>query len=255
MFVLILALSNAACWESPDQGTVYVETIYNEVTRIVRPPGVWTILLRGEDYHPVNIKTRTEAFTIVASTKDNASFTWEVLVTFNIPNNDTIIKAHVNEFGVKEEYRNPQLSGRMFSEIQSQVSSSVSDKDAYKLLEEADNVQKLLKGPLQNFFKQQLYAELKDIVFKGKPDFADNRIEEAASGVVAAKKATEQAIQEKEAAKIINEKKAIEARTYDDPRMFELEKLRIQKDIAKEWANHQGTLVFGSNSPIQLGNK
>lgn len=46
--LFIFLISQTACWATPDSGTVQVQTIWSKPTMVVRPPGIWTILL-GRD--------------------------------------------------------------------------------------------------------------------------------------------------------------------------------------------------------------
>ena len=47
--------------------------------------------------------------------------------------------------------------------------------------------------------------------------------------------------------------KQVQAQTYaQSPQLLELERLRLQKETAGEWAKHQGALVFGNGSYLQF---
>ena len=92
----------------------------------------------------------------------------------------------------------------------------------------------------------------------GNPDFLDDRIEQAASAVVANEK-QKQAEQAKfEAAKITAQTKEIGGRTYANPALLEIKKLELQLDIERVRSEgirgHQGplTIVQGSTPGIQL---
>jgi hypothetical protein len=93
----------------------------------------------------------------------------------------------------------------------------------------------------------------------GRPDFVDDRIEQAASAVVANQKAKEAAEADLARAKVEAEKKQVEAQTFNNPALLQIKLLELRLDIerarAEGIAKHQGalTIVNGTNdTQIQL---
>jgi hypothetical protein len=91
----------------------------------------------------------------------------------------------------------------------------------------------------------------------GNPDFLDDRVEAAASGVVANEKQKQAEEARLEAAKVAAQTKQIEAQTFANPALFEIKKLELQLEIERARAdgikNHQGALTIMYGQPgVQL---
>lgn len=108
--------------------------------------------------------------------------------------------------------------------------------------------------------KQQLNLTLQSIQIIGRPDFLDDRIETAASQVVANSKLKEAAEAALAAAKVESERKLLEAASFSNPALLQIKllelKLQIEQARADGIAKHQGTLVLGNNdTQLQLQQK
>jgi hypothetical protein len=92
----------------------------------------------------------------------------------------------------------------------------------------------------------------------GNPDFLDDRIEAAASEVVANEKQKQAEEAKLEAAKISAQTKQIEAATFANPALLEIKKLELQLEIERARADgvrsHQGplTIMYGGGPGVQL---
>ncbi len=92
----------------------------------------------------------------------------------------------------------------------------------------------------------------------GNPDFLDDRIEAAASGVVANEKQKQAEEARLEAAKIAAQTKQIEALTYANPALLDIKRLEMQLEIERARAegirNHQGplTIMYGTGAGVQV---
>ena len=256
--LLILVGTQSGCWVTADEGTVQVQTIYGKISHIVRASdgGLWTVFTIGDNYFPVNLRAKTEEVDITASSKDNAALTMKVAVTYRITDTDENITAYVRKFGLDDKERADRLGQILRGQVNTETKNSLARFDAYALLANQEQIQKTIQETLRPIFSQQLHAELESVQIIGRPNFLDDRIEQAASQVVANQKLKEAAQAALEASKIDAEKKQVEAQTYANPALLEIRKLELQKEIAEAWAKHQGTLVLGdTKSTIQLDGK
>lgn len=117
-------------------------------------------------------------------------------------------------------------------------------------------MQEKVFADMKTFFANQMYLNLENLQLVGKPDFDNDDIDNAAGNVVAATKKKEAAEADLARARVEAETKQIQAQTYaQSPALLRIRELEIQKETAAAWAAHQGTLVFGSNSSLQLQQK
>jgi hypothetical protein len=244
-------------WREPVEGTVEVKTIYGNIVRIIRPSdgGVWENWW-GDDYYTVGLQNKTtEQIAVKASSKDNAGLVFTVQVSYRTKSDDENIKEYVRKFGLNAEEREKRTQQALSGQINTEVKNAVIAYDAYSILANQSAIQKQIEDRLKPILESQFNCEFISLQIIGRPDFEDDRIEQAASQVVANQKLKEANQALLEAAKIDQEKKQVEAQTYANPTLFEIRKLELQKEIAAEWSKHQGTLVFGGNSPMLLTDK
>lgn len=106
---------------------------------------------------------------------------------------------------------------------------------------------------MKAYFANEMHLVLENLQFIGKPDFDNNDIDTASSNTVASQQKKNAALADLERAKVEAETKQVQAQTYaQSPQLLELERLRLQKETAGEWAKHQGALVFGNGSYLQF---
>ena len=252
----ILSGCGGCSWREPQEGTVEVKTIYGNIVRIIRPSdgGVWENWW-GDDYYTVGLQNKTtEQIPVKASSKDNAGLVFTVQVSYRTKSDDDNIKEYVRKFGLNPEEREKRMLTALSGQINTEVKNAVIGYDAYAILANQAEIQRKIEERLRPILAEQFNCDFISLQIIGRPDFEDDRIEQSASAVVANQKLKEANQALLEAAKIDAEKKKVEAQTFsDNPTLLEIRKLELQKEIAQAWAQHQGTLVFGSgNQQLQI---
>lgn len=249
--VVVISFSTGCYWRQPAEGTVEVKTIYGEAVDVISPSdgGVYQDAYGWhwrDDYYEVNLRAKTETFSVSASSKDNAGLTIPISITYSIPGDKDNIIAYVKKFGLAESERKSRSTPVIKSRIEDITRKNTAKFNAYELLISQQGIQQEALKDLEEIFKTQIHGKIESVVV-GKPDFIDDGIEVAGSRVVAAKKKEEEEDALKKAAETRRQRLEIEAKTFENPKMYalEIQKLRIQE--AKAWAAHNGTLVFGGN--------
>lgn len=250
ILVLAVTLTNTACWTAPEQGQVEVQTIWGQVTKVVRPPGIWTIFAFGDEYHKVDLRSRTLQVDIRASSKEPANFVMKGQLVVSLLDDDKSIIAHVTKFGLSPEERETRLIPQLLAYFQTAYLNAAANYDAYTLVASQEAIQRATFEQLLPKFEKDFNLKLDSVQFLGKPDFENDDIDLAASRVVASQKAKEAAEAMLAAKRIEVETKQLDAQTYSNPQLLKLEELKLQKEIAEAWAKHQGSLSFGSGNPF-----
>lgn len=256
LLVLLLVLTQAGCWVTAEEGTVQVRTLNDSIDMVIRPDsgGVYSWNVLWDKYYPVSLQAKTNEVTVTASSKDNAALTLKVSVTYRTANSNEAIEAYVRKFGMNASDREARLTQILNGQVNTETKNAIAEFDAYGILANQEAIQNRIREQLVPIFSSQRYLDLESVQILGRPDFLDDRIEQAASQVVANQKLKEAATAALEASRIDAERKQVEAATYANPALLEIRKLEMQKEIAAEWSKHQGTLVLGggSNPSIQL---
>lgn len=258
---LILGVTAITSFEQANEGVYRVQVVRGQINKIIKPQDGWvsTLTTFGDKYYDFNIRTFTFPVKVNASTKDNAAVTVEITLTALPPNDDESIKAYVRKFGLDEEERSTRMTQILAGQANTETKNAVASYEAYGLLASQEAIQKRLIDSLTPILKQQLLLTLESIQIIGRPDFLDDRIEQAASAVVANQKAKEAAEADLARAKVEAEKKQVEASTLANPQTFAIRQLELQLEIERARAEgikgHQGplTIVNGAANPqIQL---
>jgi hypothetical protein len=258
---LILGVMAISSFEQANEGVYRVQVVRGQINKIIKPQDGWvsTLTTFGDKYYDFNIRTFTFPVKVNASTKDNAAVTVEITLTALPPNDDDSIKAYVRKFGLDEEERSTRMTQILAGQANTETKNAVASYEAYGLLASQEAIQKRLIDSLTPILKQQLLLTLESIQIIGRPDFLDDRIEQAASAVVANQKAKEAAEADLARAKVEAEKKQVEASTLANPQTFAIRQLELQLEIERARAEgikgHQGplTIVNGAANPqIQL---
>jgi hypothetical protein len=103
----------------------------------------------------------------------------------------------------------------------------------------------------------QLHLVLESVQI-GNPDFLDDRIEQAASAVVANEKQKQAEEARFKAAEVAAKTKQIEALTFANPALLDIKKLELQLEIERARAEgikgHSGplTIMYEGGSRVQL---
>jgi hypothetical protein len=261
VIALILGVTAITSFEQANEGVYRVQVVRGQINKIIKPQDGWvsTLTTFGDKYYDFNIRTFTFPVKVNASTKDNAAVTVEITLTALPPNDDDSIKAYVRKFGLEEEERQTRMTQILTGQANTETKNAVASYEAYGLLASQEAIQKRLIDSLTPILKQQLLITLESIQIIGRPDFLDDRIEQAASAVVANQKAKEAAEADLARAKVEAEKKQVEASTLANPQTFAIRQLELQLEIERARAEgikgHQGplTIVNGAANPqIQL---
>ena len=254
VFVILICVvaTQTACWVTAQEGTVQVRTINDRIDLIIRPDsgGVYSWNVWWDQYYPVSLQAKTTEIDVTASSKDNAALTLKVSVTYHTATSNESIEAYVRKFGLGAEERESRLSQILKGQVNTETKNAVAEFDAYGILANQEEIQNKIREKLLPIFTNQMYLELESVQILGRPDFLDDRIEQAASQVVANQKLKEAAQAGLEAARVNAQQKQVEAQTYANPALLEIRKLELQKEIAAEWRQHNGTLVFGNSSML-----
>ncbi len=258
---VVLGLAAVFSFEQANEGVYRVQVVRGQINKIIKPQDGWvsTLTTFGDKYYDFNIRTFTFPVKVNASTKDNAAVTVEISLTALPPSDDESIKAYVRKFGLDEEERQTRMTQILAGQANTETKNAVASYEAYDLLASQEAIQKRLIDSLSPILKQQLLLTLESIQIIGRPDFLDDRIEQAASAVVANQKAKEAAEADLARAKVEAEKKQVEASTLANPQTFAIRQLELRLEIERARADgikgHQGplTIVNGVNdTQIQL---
>lgn len=258
---VMLGIMALFSFEQANEGVYRVQVVRGQINKIIKPQDGWvsTLTTFGDKYYDFNIRTFTFPVKVNASTKDNAAVAVEISLTALPPNDDESIKAYIRKFGLAEDERQTRMAQILVGQANTETKNAVASYEAYGLLASQEAIQKRLIDSLTPILKQQLLLTLESIQIIGRPDFLDDRIEQAASAVVANQKAKEAAEADLARAKVEAEKKQVEASTLANPQTFAIRQLELRLEIERARAEgikgHQGplTIVNGVADPqIQL---
>ena len=237
------------------EGERVVALKWGKIQQVIAPDDGWVFLLSpGWDTYTINIKSFTSKATAKVTSKDNAAVQVEVAVTGATDGGPESLKEYVRAFGIDEEGRHRRRDEILAGIIQTEARNAFVEYTAYDIYANQEAIQKKLYEAVRAQAEKQLFVRM-DSVQIGNPDFLDDRIEQAASAVVANQKAKEASQAAYEASKIDNERKILEAQTYANPAAFTIKKLELQLEIERARSEgikgHQGTLYlnYGSGGP------
>ncbi len=257
VFALIAAGVVYANINYTQEGTVKVVTYFGRIEKVYRPEDGWfTTLAPGRESFPVNIKSFTEKTPVRVTSKDNDALQVEIAVTaFTDPRH---VEEYVRKYGFDEQTRHDRRNEILHGLIQTEARNAFSEYGAYEIYANQEAIQKRIVESLKPLLATQLIQSLESVQI-GNPDFLDDRIEAAASGVVANEKQKQAEEARLEAAKIAAQTKQIEAATYANPALLDIKKLELQLEIEKARAegirSHQGplTIMYGAGGTgVQL---
>jgi len=231
------------------EGTVQVVTKWGAIERIYTPSDGWfTTIAPGRKSYEVNIKSFTESAPVRVTSKDNAALQVDISLTaYTDPNK---IAEYVRKYGFLEEERHRRRNEILKGIVQTEARNSFADYGAYEIYANQEQIQKRILESLKPQLSTQLLLVTESVQI-GNPDFIDDRVEAAASGVVANEKQKQAEEARLEAAKVAAQTKQIEAQTFANPALLEIKRLELQLDIERARAdgikNHQGplTIMYG----------
>lgn len=237
------------------EGTVQVVTRWGAIERIYAPTDGWfTTIAPGQRSYEVNVKSFTESAPVRVTSKDNAALQVDISVTaYTDPNR---VADYVRKYGFSEEERHRRRSEILKGIVQTEARNSFADYGAYEIYANQEQIQKRILESLRPQIGNQLLL-ITESVQIGNPDFLDDRVEAAASGVVANEKQKQAEEARLEAAKVAAQTKQIEAQTFANPALLEIKKLELQLEIERARSegirNHQGPLTIMYGQPgVQL---
>jgi hypothetical protein len=187
---LLLIVLQVACTNATE-GAVQVQVVRGQISRIIKPADGWvgTLTTVGDEYYDIDLRSFTENVEVGASTKDNAALKIQIAVTGHVLPDDQSVMAYVRKFGLGQDERHQRHNAILVGHVNTETKNAVAGFDAYSLLANQEAIQKNITSSLTPIFRQQLYIELESVQIIGRPDFVDDRIEQAASAVVANQKA------------------------------------------------------------------
>lgn len=256
LLVLIGAGAAFANVNYTQEGTVKVVTSFGRIERVYRPEDGWfTTLAPGRKSYEVNIKSFTEKAPVRVTSKDNAALQVEISVTaFTDPQH---VEDYVRKYGFDEAQRHTRRNEILHGLIQTEARNAFSEYGAYEIYANQESIQKRILDTLKPQLSTQLQLVTESVQI-GNPDFLDDRIEAAASGVVANEKQKQAEEARLEAAKIAAQTKQIEALTYANPALLDIKRLEMQLEIERARAegirSHQGplTIMYGTGAGVQV---
>lgn len=251
--VLIATIFQIGCsWQTAKPGSVEVKTQWDKFVRIIRPEdgGVYDTTEFGIEYYTVSLLSQTTDTVVQASSKDNAALNLHVAITYHLKGTEQAIQAHLDKFGYVEKTRNEQFQKVLIGQLSTEARNAINEYEAYGVLANQEAIQKQIDTQIRPILDNQLGLELETVQILGRPDFVDDRIEQAASQVVANQKLKEAAQAGLEADKVEAERQQVRAKTYENPALLAIRKLELQVEIAREWRQHSGTLVFGTSQMV-----
>ena len=172
--------------KSAQEGTVKVVTRWGAIERIYTPSDSWfTTIAPGRKSYEVNVKSFTESAPVRVTSKDNAALQVEISVTaFTDPSR---VADYVRKYGFSEEERHRRRSEILKGIVQTEARNSFADYGAYEIYANQEQIQKRILESLRPQIGNQLVLVTESVQI-GNPDFLDDRVEAAASGVVANEK-------------------------------------------------------------------
>jgi hypothetical protein len=238
------------------EGTVQVVTKWGAIERIYTPADGWfTTLAPGRKSYEVNIKSFTESAPVRVTSKDNAALQVEISLTaYTDPSK---VAEYVRKYGFSEEERHRRRNEILKGIVQTEARNAFADYGAYEIYANQEQIQKRIVESLRPQIGTQL-LQVTESVQIGNPDFLDDRVEAAASGVVANEKQKQAEEARLEAAKVAAQTKQIEAQTFANPALLEIKRLELQLEIERARAegikNHQGplTIMYGGQPGVQV---
>jgi hypothetical protein len=240
------------------EGTAKIVTSWGEIKRVYKPSDGWfTTISPGWKAYEVNLKSFTETTTPRVTSKDNAALQVPISVTAATNPDPAIVMDYVRKYGFIEEERHRRRNEILHGLIQTETRNAFSEYAAYEIYANQDLIQKRIVESLRPMVDSQLHLVLESVQI-GNPDFLDDRIEQAASAVVANEKQKQAEEARFKAAEVAAKTKQIEALTFANPALLDIKKLELQLEIERARAEgikgHSGplTIMYEGGSRVQL---
>lgn len=238
------------------EGTVKVLTKFGSIQQVYRPSDGWfTTISPGWEAYEVNIKSFTETTTPRVTSKDNAAL--QVPISVTAATTPEQVQEYVRKYGFSEEERHRRRNEILHGLVQTEARNAFAEYGAYEIYANQEAIQKRIVETLRPVLSSQLYLTLESVQI-GNPDFLDDRIEQAASAVVANEKQKQAEEARLAAAEVAAKTKQIEAQTFANPALLEIKRLELMLEIERARAEgirgHQGplTILYDSGKGAQL---
>jgi regulator of protease activity HflC (stomatin/prohibitin superfamily) len=258
LIVIVLTVFGAIAYANikyAQEGTVQVVTRWGAIERVYTASDGWfTTLAPGRKSYEVNVKSFTESAPVRVTSKDNAALQVEISVTaYTDPSK---VADYVRKYGFSDDERHRRRNEILKGIVQTEARNSFADFGAYEIYANQERIQKRILDSLRPLIGSQLLLVTESVQI-GNPDFLDDRVEAAASGVVANEKQKQAEEARLEAAKVAAQTKQIEAQTFANPALLEIKKLELELEIERARSegikNHQGPLTIMYGQPgVQL---
>jgi len=164
---------------------------------------------------------------------------------------------YVRKYGFTEEERHKRRNEILNGLVQTEARNGFAEYGAYEIYANQEAIQKRIIDALRPQLAGQLMLTLESVQI-GNPDFLDDRIEQAASAVVANEKQKQAEEARYKAAEVAAKTKQIEALTYANPALLAIKKLELELELERARAEgikgHQGplTIVYEGRTGVQL---
>jgi regulator of protease activity HflC (stomatin/prohibitin superfamily) len=241
-----------------NEGTVKIATKFGSIQRVYKPSDGWfTTISPGWEAYEVNLKSFTETTTPRVTSKDNAALQVPISVTASTSQENADIIEYVRKYGFDEGERHKRRNEILHGLVQTEARNAFAEYGAYEIYANQEAIQKRIIEALRPFLASQLHVVLESVQI-GNPDFLDDRIEQAASAVVANEKQKQAEEARYNAAEVAAKTKQIEAQTYANPALLDIKKLELMLEIERARAEgirgHQGalTIVYENGKSVQL---
>jgi regulator of protease activity HflC (stomatin/prohibitin superfamily) len=241
-----------------NEGTVKIATRFGSIQKVYRPADGWfTTITPGWQAYEVNLKSFTETTTPRVTSKDNAALQVPISITAATNQENAEIVEYVRKFGFNEEERHKRRNEILHGLVQTEARNAFAEYGAYEIYAYQEAIQKRIVEALRPPLAAQLHLVLESVQI-GNPDFLDDRIEQAASAVVANEKQKQAEEARYKAAEVAAKTKQIEAQTYANPALLDIKKLELLLEIERARAEgirgHQGalTIVYENGKGVQL---
>ncbi|HKP72438.1 MAG TPA: SPFH domain-containing protein [Pyrinomonadaceae bacterium] len=259
LLIVVVLVSTATTYANIDyaqEGTVKVVTYFGRIERVYTPNDGWfTTFAPGRESFEVNVRSFTESAPVRVTSKDNAALNVNIDVTAYTAAEK--VAEYVRKYSFNADERHKRRGEILKGLLQTEARNAFAEFNAYEIYANQEQIQKRIVDALTPQLASQLQLVVESVQI-GNPDFLDDRIEAAASEVVANEKQKQAEEAKLEAAKISAQTKQIEAATFANPALLEIKKLELQVEIERARSegikNHQGalTIMYGGAPGVQM---
>jgi hypothetical protein len=172
-----------------DDGTVVIQSIDGNVSRVIRPAhgSVSTLWTTGEKYYVYNLQTRTHTVDVSGTSKEGAAFKIKLFVIYKPLPTDESIRNYFVKYGFSEK-GDAGIVPILSVYLNNQVVKELVKYSAYDIAASLNTVQTDLINASKADLAEQFMAQIETLYFIDRPIFDDPKIEAAAAEAVAKEK-------------------------------------------------------------------